>query len=126
MDAIDSFYQQFDSQRLLDEHGPQLRDEAREILAQAPAAKVAGMILMADSREAEPIRQALAAASGQPLPPALMVGTCPRNCVEVVLQQHVGTEPWQEAPGEPQHVLPVVVATRDGFRFGFFSLATAP
>ncbi|MBK8978190.1 MAG: hypothetical protein IPM29_19985 [Planctomycetes bacterium] len=122
MDEFDAFYQQLDSERLLTEHGPGLVADAREILAKAPEAKLAGTILMADSKEAEVMRQMLVAASGQALPTGLMVGVCARETIEPALVQHVGTELWQEPAGLPQCVLPVLVATRDGVRFGFFRL----
>jgi hypothetical protein len=125
MSGFDAFYQQLDSERLLDEHGPRLRDEARAILAQVPDAKVAGMILTPDSREAEPMRQAIAAATGQAVPPGLLVGTCPRAVIEDGLRQHMGTEHWLEESWQRQRVLPVVVCTRDGMRFGFFGLDDA-
>jgi hypothetical protein len=127
MDEFDSFYQQLDSKQLLDTHGPELRDEARELLAQSPDQRFGGTILTPDSKEAETMRQAITAMTGQRPPPGLMVGLCPRAMIEPALMQHVGEEPrpgqtWREEPGQPQFVLPVLVATRDGVRFGFFGL----
>jgi hypothetical protein len=91
-------------------------------LERAPHAKIAGRILLPDSFEAEPFRQAIGAASGMEVSAGLMVGVCPRRMVEALLTARVGTEYWFEGHGKAQAVLPVVVSTRDGFRFGFFGL----
>ena len=127
MDEFDAFYQQLDSEQLLDKLGPQLREEAREILARDPDQRgpegdqrVGGRIMTADSHEAEAWCRAVAAETGHAIPPQQIVGTCSRSQIEDVLRQRVGTEPWLEEPGQPQTVLPVVVSTRDGIRFGFF------
>jgi len=85
MDSFDAFYQQLDSEALLKRHGPQLVAEAREILHGTPDAKIAGVVLTADSLEAVPFREMIANATGQPVPAAMMVGICPRAMVEQVL-----------------------------------------
>lgn len=125
MDPTDSFYQQLDSEELLQHHGPDLVADAREILAKNPMARVAGLITLPDSRDADTIRTALARVSGQPLPGGLLVGVVPRRAVEALLTGHVGSDPWQESASERQRVLPIVVCTRDGFRFGFFGLGAS-
>jgi hypothetical protein len=122
MDPLDAFYQQLDSETLLKRHGDDLVKDAHEILAKAPDARVAGVITFQDSREAGPLRQALARLAGHDLPEGLLVGIVPRPMVEAVLAANVAEEHWREQPWQPQQVLPVVVATRDGFRFGFFGL----
>jgi len=122
MDPLDAFYQQLDSETLLKRHGDDLVKDAHEILAKAPDARVAGVITFQDSREAGPLRQALARLEGHDLPEGLLVGIVPRPMVEAVLAANVAEEHWREQPWQPQQVLPVVVATRDGFRFGFFGL----
>lgn len=122
MDPLDAFYQQLDSEALLKRHMQDLVDDAVNILGQDPSARVAGLITLPDSRDAEPLRTALTAMSGQPVPAGLLVGVVPRAMVEQVLVANVGTDPWREDPGQPQRVLPVVVSTRDGFRFGFARL----
>ena len=122
MDPLDAFYQHLDSENLLKQHGQDLVNDAREILAKAPDARVAGVITFQDSREARPLREALAKLAGRDLPEGLLVGIVPRPMVEAVLAANVGDEHWREQSWQPQQVLPVVVATRDGFRFGFFGL----
>jgi hypothetical protein len=113
------------SETFLKKHGPALVTEARDLLRSAPHARVAGLILLPGSLEAEPLRQAIAATSGRDVPAGLLVGVCPRQMVEELLRARVGTGPWLEERGQPQGVLPVVVSTRDGFRFGFFGLGAA-
>lgn len=69
----------------------------------------------------------LMAATGQDVPAGkLMVGVVPRAAVEGLLTSRCGDLPWREESWQQQQVLPVVVSTRDGFRFGFFGLGTEP
>lgn len=84
------------------------------------------MILLPDSREAEPLRTALAAAIGQGIPTGVMAGLSPRQMIEPVLKERVDAAWWHDEPWQIQIVLPVAVATRDGFQFGFFALDTPP
>ncbi|MBL8724593.1 MAG: hypothetical protein JNK49_11130 [Planctomycetes bacterium] len=123
MDGFDSLYQQMDSQALLERHGPSLVADAKEILQQEPMARIAGTILLPDSHEAPEFRAALAKLTGQTIPEGLLVGVCPRAMLEPLLQRRVAPEHWQEEAWQAQQRLPVLVATRDGFRFGFFPLA---
>jgi hypothetical protein len=124
MDPIDGFYQALDSEQLLRKHGPELRADAREILAEHPDARVAGLITMPDSSEAESVRKMLTAGTGQDVPPGkLMIGVVPRDAVEGLLTARCSDYHWREEPWQPQQVLPIVVSTKDGFRFGFFTLA---
>jgi hypothetical protein len=121
IDRIDSFYQEMDSKSLLDKHGPGLTKEAREVLRTAPPhARVGGMIIMPDSKEGESFRAAIAKATGKPAPVGELVGVIPRQMIESVLRSR--PEPWMEEPGEQQSVLPVMVATRNGLRIGYFPL----
>ena len=123
MDPLDAFYQQLDSEALLNRHGPDLVADARDILSKAPDARVAGLITTPDSRDAESVREMLARHTGRDVPAGqLMVGIVPRESVELILFDRVGNEPWKEESWQPQQVLAVVVSTRDGFRFGFFEL----
>ena len=123
MDPIDNFYQQLDSEAVLKQHGPELAAEARSILAQDPETRVAGAITMPDSTDATALRAALEKATGKPVPPGVLVGLVPRESVAHVLKARVEDHLWLEESWQPQTVLPVVVSTRDGFRFGFFRLA---
>jgi len=122
MDEFDAFYQEHDSKALLEKYGPSLVADAMEILKANPEARVAGAIVMADSREVAEFRAALAKLTGQPVPEGMVVGVCRRQMIEPLLTSHIGTEHWQEKACQHQQVLPVAVATRDGFRFGFFGL----
>jgi hypothetical protein len=125
MDPTDSFWQHLDSEDLLKRHGAELATEAREVLARDPAARVAGMITAADSRDAAAMRTAISQASGQAVPEMLMVGLVARQAIEPLLAAYVGDAHWKEEPWQQQRMLPVVVSTRDGYRFGFFSLDAA-
>jgi hypothetical protein len=125
MDPIDAFYQELDAQQLLDEHGPRLRDEARSILAEDPSMRIAGVIAQPDSKEGAALCALLSRMAGQELPERLVVGVVHRSWVESVLTSRVGDVAWKEEPWQEQSVLPVAVATRDGFKFGFFGLGVA-
>ena len=122
MDRLDAFYQEMDSEALLDEAGQALVQQAKTALRAAAEARLAGMILTPDSRDAEPMRRAITTATGKTPPPGLLVGICPRAMVEPILTTHVALATWREEPGQPQLVLPVVASTKDGVRFGFFGL----
>ena len=122
MDQLDGFYQAMDSKRMLDEHGPGLVAEARGVLTRDPSVRVAGMITMPDAPEAGAIRGLLAEKSGRVPPVGVMVGLVPRASVERMLPTGRNAQPWMEQGWQGQAVLPVVVSTRDGYRFGFFPL----
>lgn len=123
MDPLDAFYQHLDSEHLLKEHSPALLADAREILAASPDARIAGLITLPDSGEAPAVRKMLIAMSGQDVPESkLMVGVVARESVEALLTSRCGDLQWREESWQRQQVLPVVVSTRDGFRFGFFGL----
>ena len=122
MDPADAFYQEMDSQDLLDRHGAALVADAQEVLATEPMARVAGLITMPDSRDAGPLRQTLEKVTGQPVPAGLMVGLVPRQSVESLLLAQPYFDGWREESWQEQRVLAVVVSTRDGFKFGFFGL----
>jgi hypothetical protein len=122
VDPLDGFFQALDSEQLLKEHGPSLAAEARELLQKEPHTKVAGMITMPDSPDAPAIREFLAKLTGHQQPLGPLVGTVPREAVEPMLRARTGTEHWLEQGWQRQRVLPVVVSTRDGHRFGFFPL----
>jgi len=84
---------------------------------------VAGLIAFQDTREAGLLREISPEGQGQPPNPKTAIII--RRDVEELLTKMAGTERWLEPAGEPQRVLPVVVATRNGFKFGFFPLGTA-
>jgi hypothetical protein len=126
MDPIDNFYQALDSEQVLKRHGPGLLAEARRLLAEAPSEPIAGLITMPDSNEAEALRSALGATASEVPAGTLMIGIVPRAAVEGLLASRCGDVDWREEPWQQQQVLPVVVSTKDGFRFGFFGLGAAP
>ncbi len=126
MDPLDAFYQQLDSEQLLQAHGQSLVEDAREALAADPTTKVAGLITTPDSPDAVGVREMLTRMTGQRVPAGLMVGIVPRALVEPMLTKRFGTEPWMEQGWQQQQVLPIVVSTRDGHRFGFFGIDGGP
>ncbi|MBK8097043.1 MAG: hypothetical protein IPK26_08050 [Planctomycetes bacterium] len=126
MDPLDSFYQELDSQNLLERHGPELLADARQILIDQPTARLAGTIFLPDSPELPGFRAALAQMSGQSIPDGMLIGICPRPLVEPFLRQQVDPAAWLEEPWQAQQVLVVTVSTRDGFRFGFFRITGEP
>ena len=124
MDPLDAFYQQLDSDKMLKQFASELVAEARETLAQNPSVRLAGFITEPDAADAPVVREILTKLSGGKAPPpnGLMVGCLPRAFAESMLIKRFGTEPWLEQGWQPQQVLPVVVSTRDGHRFGFFGI----
>jgi hypothetical protein len=125
-DPLDSFYQQLDSEQLLQQHGKDLLAEARELLAREPMARVCGFAAMPDSREAAQLREVLRQLTGQETPPGRLVGLMPRAVIEPMLRANVDPAHWGEEAWQPQRVLTVMASTRDGMRFGFFALAQPP
>ncbi len=116
----DDFYQQLDSEDLLKQHGDGLAQQARILLGAHPEMRVAGLIATRDSDEAKSLIKGLPAHQQQAPAFSTLVA---RRGFEEALTKRWGTSPWLEDEGQPQRVLAVVVATRDGHRFGFFDLA---
>lgn len=125
MDDFDTFYQQLESQNLLDEHGPSLVAEARAILQGDSTAKLAGTILMPEARETASFRAFLEQVTGSKVPPGMIVGLCPRAFVEQYLDSLPQTTAWREEAWQTQHTLPILAATKDGMRVGYFGLGSA-
>ena len=113
-----------ESERLLSEHGPNLLAEARQILLRDPMAKLAGLIIMPDAPDAAAIHAFATPFPACPLPPGVWVGLVPRSYVEALLRARTGPDHWLEQGWRRQSMLPIVVSTRRGHQFGFFSLAT--
>ena len=125
MDDVDTFYQQLESQNLLDAHGPSLVAEAREILQNDSTAKLAGTILLPEARETANFRAFLEQVTGSKVPPGTIVGLCPRAFVEPYLDSLPQTTEWREETWQTQHTLPILAATKDGMRVGYFGLGAA-
>jgi hypothetical protein len=123
MDPLDAFYQQLDCEQILLSHCPALLAHARRVLAASPGTRLAGLIASPDSRDAETVRQVLAAFSGQEVSGGqLLVGIVPRGVVEALITSGRGELSWREDLWQAQQVLPVVVSIRDGFEFAFLGL----
>jgi len=108
------------AERLLRAHGPALAEAARAILARHRGARLAGLIVAPDARAAAELRLLLQQYSNAPLPDGELVGLLPRECLDDRLRPLLRTGAATEPPGanDPQHWLPVVVATRDALRAG--------
>lgn len=96
------------------------------MLASPPHAKLAGLVMIPDAPDDVAIRAFLGKVHGLQVPRGLLVWIVPRQMVEPTLRAHAGTNHWQEQGWHRhrQSILPVIVTTRDGMRFGFFSMAT--
>lgn len=112
----DAFYPRIESDRVLHAFGPALRAEARSVLARDPTARLAGLVILPDSNDAELVRTSLARLTGLAEHAGLLVGLVPRSQVEGVLRAHSDDHSWHEQGWQTQRVLPIVVSTRDGFR----------
>jgi hypothetical protein len=115
--ALDAFYPHLESDQVLKAFGPPLRAEARAVLTADPTARVAGLVILPDSHDAALVRASLAKVTGLAEHAGLLVGLVPRCQVEKLLCAHAGDNSWQEQGWQTQRVLPIVVSTRDGFRF---------
>ena len=102
MDPIDAYFQESDSKALLDQHGETLVADTRQILGPNPQARVAGVIVLPDSREAPAFRAALAKLAGQPVPEGLLVRVCPRQMIEALLTASVAADHWREESWQAQ------------------------
>lgn len=121
-DPTKSFYQELDSEQALLAHGESLYRNAVELLAEQPDMRFAGVLGMQDAPDAQAFAQALAKREGKPYRPGMLIVVVPRAFVEPILRKYVDPAHWEEQPWERQRLFPVVVATKDGFRFGFHVL----
>src|SRR5688572_18806390 len=102
---------------LMDEHGASLAEEAREVLAQHPDVRLVGLILTPDSEEMRVMRPRLERETRESLTGKGFVGLMPREFALAILRQRApATLDWIE-PHETGR-LPLMAATRDGYRFG--------
>lgn len=121
MDGFENFEQQERSWDHLQRHHDTLVQEAVEVVAQAPRADLAGVILEAGTPEFETFRRQIQNASGQELVTPLLVGVVPREVMLSLLEDGVRARVEEAAPAFLRR-LPVVAILRDGFRFGVFEL----
>lgn len=108
------------ARHLLDEHGPSLADEARDVLSNAPQAKVVGLVLMPDSAEAARMADALGGATGNDMRGKGFIGLVERQFALAILRSNApATLDWLE---DNDGKLPLVCATKDGFQLGWRAL----
>ncbi len=125
MENDDTFFEHLDAEQLLKDHAPHLLAAANEMLAASPTARVAGVIALPDAPAATAIRGMLRPLGTPTVPAGLLVGIVPRAAVEPLLSACVADHLWREQGWQRQNVLPVVVSTRGGHRFGCFGLGRA-
>lgn len=109
-----------EAKRLLEEHGPSLAEEAREVLSTSPSAKVVGLVLMPDSTEAARMADALGGATGNDMRGQGFVGLVNRPFALAILRSNApATLDWLE---DNDGKLPLVCATASGFQLGWRAL----
>lgn len=104
----------------MDQHGPSLAKEAAQVTAQQPEAQLVGLIVTPDAAEAKRLAEALSKATGQDLRGRGFVGLVPREFALTILRSNApATLDWLSPDSEEgKRRLPLVVATKDGFRLG--------
>lgn len=108
------------ARRLLDEHGPSLAEEAREVLLTNPNAKVVGLILSPESAEATRMADAFGSATGNDMRGKGFVGLVERQFALAILRSNApATLDWLE---DSDGKLPLACATADGFQLGWRAL----
>ena len=117
MDPFQQSDQKQSARELLAEHGQSLADEARSILLKVPTARLAGLIVQPDARAAEQLRQLLQLCSADPVSTQVMVGLVLREMVADIVRRGLsGRTDVDTVDARTQQRLPVVVATRSGYR----------
>jgi len=92
--------------------------EAREFWAEHPDLEQVGLILECSSAEAKPFLVALERAAGKRIEVAGFLGIVPRRFAIDILRNNAPAALDNLPNGKLGVTLPVLVATRSGFRFG--------
>ena len=109
-----------EARRLLDEHGPSLAEEAREVFSTNPNARVVGLIPSPDSAEAARMAEVLGGATCNDMRGKGIVRLVERQFALVILRSSApATLDWLEGNDGK---LPLVRATADGFQLGWRAL----
>ncbi|HLQ36827.1 MAG TPA: hypothetical protein VK348_03435 [Planctomycetota bacterium] len=118
-DPFEHFEQQLRSHELITEHRDLLLAEAAEFVRQHPGTPPVALILEADTSEAAPLWAALQRASGHDLQGRGFLGVVPRAFALQILRANApATLDWLAPATADGAELPLVVATRNGFRLG--------
>jgi hypothetical protein len=97
-------------------HKESLHDEARELLGHKPDAKVSGLVLDSESSDGQQMMAAIGKAMNRDTRGENFVGLVSRDFALAILRANgPATQDWLESdPG----LLPLVCATKHGFRLG--------
>ncbi|MCB9891941.1 MAG: hypothetical protein H6832_18990 [Planctomycetes bacterium] len=117
-DTFEHFGDQQFSHEVLERNRTALRDEARGFVAQASGVEPVGLILDAGAAEAKPFLEALEQATGRQLNVPGFLGVVPRPFAVHILRASCPAALDNLPNGELGVKLPVLVATKGGFRFG--------
>ncbi len=116
-DPFEHFEDQQLSHELLEKHRGDLAEEARNFISQNADAEPVGLILEAGSSEARAFMQSIAQASGQERNAPGFLGVVPRAFAVEILRANLPAALDNLPNGELGAKLPVLVATKGGFRF---------
>tara|TARA_R110002072_G_scaffold2288_5_gene18901 strand:- start:6104 stop:6487 length:384 start_codon:yes stop_codon:yes gene_type:complete len=116
-DPFEHFEDQQLSHELLEKHRGDLAEEARNFISGNAGAEPVGLILEAGSSEARAFLEALKQATGQELDAPGFLGVVPRAFAVGILRANLPAALDNLPNGELGAKLPVLVATKGGFRF---------
>ena len=126
-DSFEHFAEQQLSFELLAEHRQALLEDALDLLREHPEMEVVGLILDGSASEAASFQAVFAQACGLPADGRGFLGVVPRDLVIHILRTNApATLDWLP-PSRQQdgsRMLPLCVATRQGFRFGAIAYAS--
>jgi hypothetical protein len=117
-DPFEHFEDQQFSHELLERNDGALREEAMAFVSQGPGVEPVGLILEAGASEAKPFVEALERATGTKFDAPGFLGVVPRPYVVNILRANCPAALDNLPNGEVGATLPVLVATKGGFRFG--------
>ena len=116
-ERFEHFEDQACSHDLIENNRGPLGEEARDFISQNPGIEPVGLILDAGASEARPFLDALENAAGQRLNVPGFLGVVPRQFAVHILRTNCPAA-LDNLPNNDTGTLPVLVATKGGFRFG--------
>ncbi len=119
-DPFLNFGEQQESYELLEQYREDLAKDAREMLAQNGEEELVGLIVTKDAKEAEALRVLVKQSTGQDHVGRGFAGIAPREFVLALLRATapLAVEQLPEGWRDGVRVLPMVVMTKGGVRFG--------
>lgn len=116
-DPFEHFEDQQLSHDLIEKNRDALAEEAREFVSLNAGAEPVGLILEAGASEAKPFLDAFAQAAGKKINVPGFLGVVPRQFAVHILRNNCPAALDNLPNGEIGTTLPVLVATKGGFRF---------